>query len=69
VFVPVRVIAEWPAPERTEPAAVPSSPPCGERAPEADRPVEIVLPDGTILRVAEGVSLPALRRLVTAVRG
>ena len=53
VFVPVRVIAELPAPE----------------PPEADRPVEIVLPDGTILRVAEGVSLPALRRLVTAVRG
>jgi transposase len=69
VFVPVRVIAELPAPEPTEAATVPSSPPCGERAPEADRPVEIVLPDGTILRVAEGVSLPALRRLVAAVRG
>ena len=48
---------------------VPPSPPCGERAVEADRPVEIVLPDGTVLRGTEGVSLPALRRLVTALRG
>ena len=69
VFVPVRVVGELPAPEATEVAGVPPSPPCGERAPEADRPVEIVLPDGTVLRVAEGVSLPALRRLVTALRG
>jgi hypothetical protein len=65
-FVPVRVVGELPAPEV---AAVPSSPPPGERAPESDGLVEIVLSDGVILRVAEGVSLPALRRLVTAVRG
>jgi transposase len=69
VFVPVRVMAEVPAPEPMEVAAAPVSPPCGECAAEADRPVEIVLPDGTILRVAEGVSLPALRRLITVIRG
>ena len=69
VFVPVRVVEALPAPEPAEVAAVQSSPPCGARAPEAERPVEIVLPDGTVLRVAEGVSLPALRRLVTALRG
>jgi transposase len=31
--------------------------------------IEIVLPDGTALRVAEGISATALRRVLSALRG
>jgi transposase len=59
-FVPVRVAA---AP-LAESAA---SPPLPERL-GADR-IEITLPDGTAIKLGHDVSLSALRRVVTALRG
>ena len=71
VFVPLRVVPELPAPERGDGGVVTSALSSGpERVPEGgDPPVEIILPDGTVLRVAEGIALPALRRLLSALRG
>ena len=70
-FVPVRVVEEPPPPERGDAGAVASAPSSGPgKVPEdGDHPVEIILPDGTVLRVAEGIALPALRRLLSALRG
>ena len=36
---------------------------------EADSRIEIVLPDGTAVRVAEGISAAVLRRVLAALRG
>ena len=36
---------------------------------EADSRIEIVLPDGTAVRVAEGISVAVLRRVLAALRG
>jgi len=59
-FVPVRL---------TDPP-----PPASATAPAANDPlptdaIEIVLPDGSRVRVGSGVNLTALRRVVTALRG
>jgi transposase len=59
-FVPVRM-AE-PAPTATD-----ISPPINER--HAAETIEIVLPEGSCLRVGNEVSLAALRRVLTALRG
>jgi transposase len=67
-FVPVRVMA---APSSPEPECLaglaPSSPPGAGAVP--DERIEIVLPDGTAVRVSEAVGLPALRRVLAALRG
>ena len=69
VFVPLRVVPGRPGLERVEEGAVAAVPSSGSGAVvEGERPVEIVLPDGTVLRVAEGIALPALRRLLSALR-
>ncbi|WP_376094057.1 transposase [Roseomonas sp. CCTCC AB2023176] len=60
VFMPLRVVPELPPPEVHEAASAEAPP---------DERVEIILPDGTVLRVAEGIGLPALRRLLSALRG
>jgi transposase len=67
-FVPLRVVPELPAPE--PPRSGPTSPP-PPGAPEAsaDDRIEIVLPDGTAVRVAEGISVAALRCVLSALRG
>jgi transposase len=57
MFLPVQITAD-PVP-RVKPSPV---------ADDASR-IEIVLPDGTCVRVGEGVSLAALRRVMAAVRG
>jgi len=66
MFVPVQITAEAPSPDRLA-----LSSPCStvsKAAPaEADR-IEIVLPDGTCIRVGADVGLVALRRVMTAVR-
>lgn len=59
-FVPVRVAV-------TAPVAAGISPPVGER--QATDIIEIVLPDGLRVRVGNEVNLPALRRVMTVLRG
>ena len=60
VFVPVRVIGE----QHAEPSAA-SSPNAGV----ADSRIEIILPDGTSIRIGQEISLATLRRVVTVLRG
>ena len=59
-FVPVRVLESAPAPAAVSPVV-------------ADRPaadtIEISLPDGSRVRVGNGVNLAALRRVMTVLRG
>ncbi|WP_458098228.1 hypothetical protein [Roseomonas sp. WA12] len=57
-FVPVHVLQDFPAAEPAENGVV-----------EGSRSVEIVRPDGTILRVAEEIGLTALRRVLSGLRG
>lgn len=59
-FVPVRIAA-------TAPIAAATLPSVGER--QATDIIEIVLPDGLRVHVGNEVSLPALRRVMTALRG
>jgi transposase len=59
-FVPVRIAAK-------EPVAGGTLPP-GNQARGVDM-IEIVLPDGSCVRVGNEVSLTALRRVMTALRG
>jgi transposase len=66
-FVPVRVVPELPAP--ASPAGPTASSPCADPAVERDDRIEIVLPDGTALRVPETVGTTALRRVLSALRG
>ena len=68
MFVPLRVVPELPPPGACE-AALPSRAASAEAEVAPDGRVEIILPDGTVLRVAEGIALPALRRLLSALRG
>ncbi len=67
-FVPVRVMAELPSPEPESLAGMASSTPPDTGA-TADERIEIVLPDGTAVRVSEAVGLGALRRVLAALRG
>ena len=62
VFVPVQVTAVPPAP-RLEPPTGPSA-----AASDAGR-IEIMLPDGTVVRVGEDIGAAALRRVLAALRG
>ena len=64
-FVPVRVVPELPAPQGVA-AALPLS---AEPMIEPDNRIEIVLPDGTAVRVPETVGTTALRRVLSALRG
>ena len=67
VFVPVQVISEPSTaerPRRAEPSAV-----TGPDAAVADSRIEITLPDGISIRIGHDVSLAALRRVVTVLRG
>jgi len=64
-FVPLRIVPELAAPEPQGSAAAMSIDPESE----ADNRIEIVLPDGTTVRVAEGISAAVLRRVLAALRG
>jgi transposase len=66
-FVPVRVVPELPAP--ASPAGPAASSPCANPAVDRDDRIEIVLADGTALRVPETVGSTALRRVLAALRG
>jgi len=63
-FVPLRVVPELAGPTAATLPAV-STDPDGE----AEDRIEIVLADGTAVRVAEGISTAALRRVLAALRG
>jgi transposase len=66
-FVPVRVVPGLPAPASSaDPSA---SSPLTDADGERDDRIEIVLPDGTALRVPETVGATALRRVLSALRG
>jgi transposase-like protein len=62
VFVPVQLLGEPPGAERASHSA-------GSDPAMADGKIEITLPDGTAIKVGHDVSLAALRRVVTALRG
>ncbi len=65
VFVPLRVMPELPPPEpQPEATRVPSP----EPGAEPYHRIEIVLPDGTAVRMAESISTTALRRILAALR-
>jgi len=64
-FVPLRIVPELPTPEPQ--GSVPATSTDPEN--EADNRIEIVLPDGTAVRVAEGISAAVLRRVLAALRG
>jgi transposase len=66
-FVPVRVVQELPPPV-PQGSATPPPPSAGPVA-EPDNRIEIVLPDGTALRVPEAIGTTALRRVLSALRG
>jgi transposase len=67
VFVPVRVISERPTAEPTKRAELPAL--TGPDAAVADSRIEITLPNGTLIRVGQEISLAMLRRVVTVLRG
>ena len=66
-FVPLRVVAELPAPEPQATAPMPRAA-AGDPEGMPDDRIEIVLPDGTAVRVVEGISTAALRRVLSALR-
>jgi transposase len=61
-FLPVRVVPEPPLTATSSPA------PAEVDAEPDDNRIEILLPDGTALRVPETISAAILRRLLTALR-
>ncbi len=65
-FVPVHVISALPGAGTMDRAGGAC---CPGEVPEGERSVEIVLPDGTRLRVAENIGAAALRRLLLVLRG
>ena len=67
VFVPLRVTADPSGPVTATAPAPPSTP----LRPDADAGagrIEIALPDGTVVRVGEGIGSAALRRVLAALR-
>ena len=67
-FVPLRIVAELAAPVApASPAACPTA--CVDAGGEPDERIEIVLADGTAVRVGERISATALRRILAALRG
>jgi transposase len=66
-FVPVRVVPELPAPVSQDASA--ACPPSADSGAEPDDRIEIVLPDGTAVRVSETIGTTALRRVLAALRG
>ena len=67
-FLPLQVVPELAAPE---PPGGSGSPPCAGRPDPEDEPderIEIVLPDGTAVRVTATISAATLRRVLAVVR-
>ena len=67
-FIPFHVVPALPGPQmQTDMPALPDAAP--DPVGHDPQRIEIVLPDGTALRVAEGISATALRRVLSALRG
>jgi transposase len=67
-FLPLQVVPELAAPA---PPGGSGPPPCAGAPAAEDGPderIEIVLPDGTAVRVSATISAAALRRVLTALR-
>ena len=67
-FLPLKVVPELAAPD---PPGGSGSPPCAEPPvanDELDERIEIVLPDGTAVRVAATITAATLRRVLAALR-
>jgi transposase len=69
VFVPLRVVPGLLPPEQQHAMAGAQSAPASDSGTEPDDRIEIVLPDGTAVRVSESISTTALRRVLAALRG
>ena len=73
VFMPVQIVPERTAmavPSSTPPSVDPAaSAPSGDPAAERDDRIEIVLPDGTAVRVSGTIGATALRRVLAVLRG
>ena len=67
VFLPVRVAMDEPRPTSPSVSAPSARPPRRERT-RSGR-IEVVLPDGVVLRIDGGVSAAALRGVLAALRG
>jgi transposase len=65
VFVPVRVTAAVSAADPVAPGVAASS----ASVSAASSRIEIALPDGTVIRVGDGIGAAALRHVLTALRG
>lgn len=68
-FVPVRVVAELSAPESQGRSGPMASAPISDPEDEPAGRIEIVLPDGTAVRVTQAISAVALRRMLAVLRG
>ncbi len=66
-FMPVRVVPELPAPTPLGTGA--AIPPSVDPDVEHDTRIEILLPDGTAVRVPATIGTAALRRVLAALRG
>ncbi len=66
-FIPFHVVPALPGPQMETESVLPDAAP-DPADPDLQR-IEIVLPDGTALRVAEGISATALRRVLSVLRG
>ena len=66
-FMPVRVVPELPTPAPLGTAA--AVPPAVDPDVELDTRIEILLPDGTAVRVPATIGTAALRRVLAALRG
>ena len=66
-FVPLRV-AEIRRTGRSRRQRAPRSTPPGRTASAGEGRIEIALPDGTVVRVGEGIGSAALRRVLAALR-
>ncbi len=66
-FMAVRVVPELPA--ATSPVKQTACSPAADPADDRDDRIEILLPDGTAVRVPETVGAAALRRVLSALRG
>lgn len=68
-FMPVRVVPELPAPAPAPLGTAAAVPPVVDPDVEYDTRIEILLPDGTAVRVPSAIGTAALRRVLAALRG
>ena len=67
--MPLRIVPELAAPASQGSVPAASCTTSTDSENEADNRIEILLPDGTAVRVAAGISAADLRRVLAALRG